>query len=192
MVHNVLTAPLGFDDGTFSLADLAPKSWRPEMEFFFPLQFVGSDQVAAVLRRWGALPEGAPIGNVAARLDFAPVQGMVRGFVDMVLQHKGKYYLIDWKSNHLGNRVDDYGREDLGREMERKLYPLQYLLYTVALNLHLTQRVPGYRYETHFGGALYIFLRGVDPARPGYGIYHDTPPKGLIDELTSCLVALKE
>ncbi|QSV45287.1 exodeoxyribonuclease V subunit beta [Geobacter benzoatilyticus] len=192
MVRNVLDAPMGKGDSAFRLADLAPKSWRAEMEFFFPLRFVGSEQVAAVLRRWGALPEGATLAEVAARLDFAPVQGMVRGFMDMVFQHSGKYYLIDWKSNHLGNRVDDYGRESLGREMERKLYPLQYLLYTVALNLHLAQRVPGYRYETHFGGALYVFLRGVDPERPDYGIYRDVPPKGLIDELTSCLVALKE
>ncbi|ABB32122.1 exodeoxyribonuclease V, beta subunit [Geobacter metallireducens RCH3] len=192
MVRNVLDAPLDKGDSAFRLADLAPHSWRAEMEFFFPLRFVGSEQVAAVLRRWGALPDGATLAEVAARLDFSPVQGMVRGFMDMVFEHRGKYYLIDWKSNHLGNRVDDYGRENLGREMERKLYPLQYLLYTVALNLHLKQRVPGYRYETHFGGALYVFLRGVEPGRPGCGIYHDIPPKGLIDELTSCLVALKE
>ncbi|GLI38959.1 exodeoxyribonuclease V subunit beta [Geobacter hydrogenophilus] len=192
MVHNVLAAPLGAGEGAFRLADLAPKSWRPEMEFFFPLRFVGADRVAAILRRWGALPDGASLAEVAARLDFAPVQGMVRGFVDMVFRHKGRYYLIDWKSNHLGNRAEEYDREDLSREMERKLYPLQYLLYTVALNLHLAQRVPGYRYETHFGGVLYVFLRGVDPVRPGYGIYRDTPPKGLIDELTDCLVALKE
>lgn len=192
MVRNVLDVPLGSGDGIFRLADLAPKSWRSEMEFFFPLRFVGSEQVAAILRRWGALPDGASLAEVARRLDFTPVQGMVRGFVDMVFQHRGKYYLIDWKSNHLGNRIEEYGREDLAREMERKLYPLQYLLYTVALNLHLMQRVPGYRYETHFGGALYLFLRGVDPARPGCGIYRDVPPKGLIDELTSCLVALKE
>jgi len=192
MVHNVLAAPLGDGEEAFCLAELAPKSWQPEMEFFFPLRFVGSEQVAAVLRRWGALPDGAPLNEVAARLDFAPARGMVRGFVDMVFHHRGRYYLIDWKSNHLGSRVEEYGRKNLSREMERKLYPLQYLLYTVALNLHLTQRVPGYRYETHFGGAFYIFLRGVDPVRPGYGIYRDTPPKGLIDELTSCLVALKE
>uniref|UniRef100_A0A831UEF2 DNA 3'-5' helicase n=1 Tax=Geobacter metallireducens TaxID=28232 RepID=A0A831UEF2_GEOME len=191
LVRNVLHAPLGDGPEAFRLADLAPNSWRAEMEFFFPLRFVGSEQAAAVLRSWGILPNGVNLAEVAARLDFAPVQGMVRGFMDMVFQHRGKYYLIDWKSNHLGNRPDDYGRESLGREMERKLYPLQYLLYTVALNLHLMQRVPGYRYETHFGGVYYLFLRGVDPARPGCGIYRDVPPKGLIDELTSCLVALQ-
>ncbi|WP_306532795.1 exodeoxyribonuclease V subunit beta [Geobacter sp.] len=192
MVQNVLASPLAGGDRVFRLADLAPKSWRTELEFFFPLRFVGSGQVAAILRRWGVLPAGADLGEVAARLDFAPVQGMVRGFVDMVFQHDGRFYLVDWKSNHLGNRIEEYGRENLAREMERKLYPLQYLLYTVALNLYLAQRVPGYRYETHFGGALYVFLRGVDPGRPGSGIYRDIPPAGLISDLTSCLVAFKE
>ena len=73
---------------------------------------------------------------------------MVRGFLDMVFRHGGRYYLVDWKSNHLGNRVGDYCRSALESEIERQLYRLQYLLYTVALNRFLAARDPAYRYDS--------------------------------------------
>ncbi|MBC7962407.1 MAG: hypothetical protein H7Y05_05650, partial [Steroidobacteraceae bacterium] len=71
----------------------------------------------------------------------------------------------------------------------QKLYPLQYLLYTVALNRYLALRVPGYNYETHFVGVLYVFLRGVSQKRgEEFGIFRDTPPVEMINELTACLI----
>jgi exodeoxyribonuclease V beta subunit len=113
---------------------------------------------------------------------------MVRGFIDLVFRHDGKFFIIDWKSNHLGNRSDEYSQKRLFREMERNLYPLQYLLYTVAFNRHLERCVPGYRYASHFGGVRYLFLRGLDPGEPKTGVFSDLPPAGLIEELTSCLI----
>jgi exodeoxyribonuclease V beta subunit len=114
---------------------------------------------------------------------------MVRGFMDMVFEQGGRYYLVDWKSNHLGYRVEDYGREALKRAMVQKMYPLQYLLYTVALNRYLSLRVKDYDYASHFGGVLYFFLRGVRPERgEEFGIFRDTPPVAMIDELTACLI----
>jgi exodeoxyribonuclease V beta subunit len=118
---------------------------------------------------------------------------MVHGFIDMVFEHGGRYYLVDWKSNCLGNRIEDYGKEALKAAMERNLYPLQYLLYTVALNRYLSLRVRGYDYSTHFDGVLYVFLRGVNPKRgDGSGIFRDVPPEELIRDLTSRLVEAEE
>ncbi|AJE04845.1 exodeoxyribonuclease V subunit beta [Geobacter pickeringii] len=188
LVWNVFRAPLADAEGTGFLAALKKGEWIPELEFYVPLRFVTSERVAEVLRRWGGLPGGASLAEVADRLDFRPARGMVRGFIDMVFRHGGRYYLIDWKSNHLGNRTEEYRRERLVREMERELYPLQYLLYTVALDRYLAARIPGYRYETHFGGVRYVFLRGVDPQRPELGIYRDTPPAALVKELGSLLI----
>ena len=128
--------------------------------------------------------DGLP--QLADRLEFVSVRGMLRGFLDMVFRYGGRYYLVDWKSNHLGNRPEEYGRDSLAGEMDRKLYRLQYLLYTVALNRFLAVRDPAYRYETGFGGVLYLFLRGMDPDRPGNGIFRDLPPAGLVEELTEC------
>lgn len=188
-INSVITTPLASAEGTFSLAGLKPGSWICELEFFFPLQFVTADLMGACLRKWGALYGAADMNKVCASLKFKPVQGMVRGFVDMVFEHCGKYYLVDWKSNHLGFRVEDYGQKSLKTAMESNLYPIQYLLYTVALNRYLSLRVRGYDYATHFGGVLYVFLRGVSPERgEAFGFFRDIPPMEMIDELTRRLI----
>ncbi len=188
MVTNVITVPLASPEGTFSLSDLQPGSWLTELEFFFPLRFVTSNLLGSCFGKWGG--KGAiDLLRLSALLKFRPVRGMVRGFMDMVFEHGGRYYLVDWKSNHLGYRVEDYGCEPLKVAMERNLYPLQYLLYTVALNRYLSLRVRDYDYSVHFGGVLYFFLRGVRRERgEEFGIFRDAPSAGLVDELTACLI----
>lgn len=190
MVNNVITVPLVSPEGTFSLSDLKPESWITELEFFFPLRFITSDLLRDCFRKWSGGDGPVDLLQLSAALKFRPVRGMVRGFMDMVFAHGGRYYLVDWKSNHLGYRVEDYSREALNQAMERHLYPLQYLLYTVAINRFLSLRVRGYDYPTHFGGVLYFFIRGVSRERgEEYGIFRDTPPAGMIEELTGYLIS---
>ena len=189
MVNSVITTPLAASEGTFKLTSIKQGNWISELEFYFPLQFITSALMSACLQKWGAGYEAADLTKVCASLKFKPVRGMVRGFMDMVFEHGGKYYLVDWKSNHLGYRVEDYGRETLKAAMEHNLYPLQYLLYTVALNRYLSMRVRGYNYATHFGGVLYVFLRGVNPDRgEEFGYFRDIPPVEMIDGLTKSLI----
>jgi len=189
MVRSVLRTAIPVADDALFLHDLRSADRIVEMEFFFPLSFVESKQVAKILLNWSGMDAATDLSGVAERLSFGRVQGMVRGFIDLVFRHGGKYYLADWKSNHLGNRLEDYSRDRLAIEMEHKLYHLQYLLYIVALNRYLERRDPVYRYATHFGGALYLFLRGIDPDLPGNGIYYELPPEGLVRDLTDCLIA---
>lgn len=189
MVQNVINTPMSSSEGTFSLAGIRPGSWISELEFFFPLKFITSDLLSACLRKRGALYEAADMAKICAFLNFKPVRGMVRGFMDLVFEHNGKYYLVDWKSNHLGYRVEDYRREAIKKEMERNLYPIQYLLYTLALNRYLSMRVKNYDYATHFGGVIYVFLRGVSFERgEEFGYFRDIPPVEMIDELTRILM----
>jgi exodeoxyribonuclease V beta subunit len=189
MVTDVINAPLTSPEGSFTLSSLKQGDWVSELEFFFPLRFISSPQLGSRLAPWGDRYPAVDLGRVCGALDFKPVRGMVRGFVDMIFQHGGRYYLLDWKSNHLGYRLEDYDQQALKRAMEANLYPLQYLLYTVALNRYLSQRVKEYDYGIHFGGVLYLFLRGVD-GRHGerYGVFRDRPPQELIDDLTECLI----
>jgi exodeoxyribonuclease V beta subunit len=84
--------------------------------------------------------------------------------------------------------MEDYGQEPLGKAVRESLYDLQYTLYTVALHQYLKTRLPGYRYELHFGEVFYLFLRGIDPAYgPNYGVYRDRPPGGSIEALSESL-----
>lgn len=188
-VHRVIATPLAASEGSFKLSGIKQGSWISELEFYFPLRFITSDRMIACLRKWGALCTAADMTKACASLKFKPVRGMVRGFMDMVFEHGGKYYLVDWKSNHLGYRAEDYGRDALKAAMEENLYPLQYLLYTVALNRYFSLRVSGYDYATHFGGVLYVFLRGASPDRgEAFGFFRDMPPAETIDELTKLLI----
>jgi exodeoxyribonuclease V beta subunit len=189
MVQQVLRTPLSSPEGPFTLGGLRQGSWSTELEFFFPLRHVTSPRLSELLMRHGVIPNGADPAAALQALDFTPVKGMLMGFMDMVFEAKGRYYLLDWKSNHLGNSVDDYAQERLGKAMQENLYRLQYLLYTVALDRFLSLRVPGYRYETHFGGAIYVFLRGVSVERgEEYGFYRDLPSEPLIRDLQELLI----
>lgn len=189
MVEQVVTTPFIAPEGPFSLSDLQPGRWLCEMEFFFPLKFVTSEILKNCLRKWGNDYEAVDLLALAHSLRFRQAKGMLRGFMDMVFEHQGRFYLVDWKSNHLGFRVEAYGKEALKSAMDQKLYSLQYLLYTVALNRYLSLRVRDYRYQSHFGGVLYLFLRGMDRARgEEFGVFRDSPSLGLIDELTNCLI----
>jgi exodeoxyribonuclease V beta subunit len=189
MVGNVLATQLGTPEAPFTLADLRQENRLVELEFFFPLRFVTSETLRDCFRRWSGISVAVDLAVLCHSLNFRPARGMMRGFMDLVFEQGGRYYLLDWKSNHLGNRVEEYGQAALKATMESNLYALQYLLYTVALNKYLSLRVRGYDYETHFGGVRYLFLRGIDPNRGSeYGVFRDVPPVGLIRELTACLI----
>jgi exodeoxyribonuclease V beta subunit len=189
MIRNTLSLDLGEGELSFTLADLEAGSWIKELEFFFPLRPLKTGALADCYRRWSGQAMPVDLGEVLGGLRIVPVKGMVRGFMDLVFRHGGKYYLADWKSNYLGNGPGEYHRERLATEMARRSYPLQYLLYTVALHRFLTLRDPGYDYESGFGGIRYLFLRGIEPARGAeYGLFSDLPPRQVIDDLTELLV----
>jgi len=189
MVKNVVKTRLKTPSGSFSLSELKPGSWIPEMEFFFPLQFITSNKLRDCLKQYNPAYQTIDLASIYGTLQFKPVRGAVRGFIDMVFEHDGRYYLLDWKSNHLGYRLEDYGNLALKEAMEHNLYPLQYLLYTVALNRYLSLRIKDYDYKIHFGGVFYMFLRGMDAGQgEKYGVFRDLPPKALIDDLSNILI----
>jgi exodeoxyribonuclease V beta subunit len=193
MVQQVVTtpfsAPFSAPGGAFTLSGLQPGKWLCELEFFFPLKFVTSEILKKALGAWSGAGSAVDLQALAGSLRFRPAKGMLKGFMDMIFEHDGRFYLVDWKSNHLGHRIEAYGSAALQGAMEQNLYSLQYLLYTVALNRYLSLRVRDYSYQTHFGGVLYLFLRGMDRERgEEFGVFRDTPPSGLIDELTNCLI----
>lgn len=178
----VIQTPLDGKIPELKLARLAPAARLNELEFYFPITSVSS---AALSKFFAARGWPAPLPD--HRLALEAVNGFLKGFIDLVFEFAGKYYLVDWKSNWLGNRAEDYSPAALRAEMQREDYFLQYHLYALALHKYLGQRVPDYRYEKHFGGVFYIFLRGVDPAKPDCGIFRDRPALKIITELDALL-----
>ena len=94
---------------------------------------------------------------------------------------------MDYKSNWLGNHLSDYGPERLEQAMRDHNYGLQYWLYTLVLHRYLQNSVENYDYATHFGGVMYLFIRGMEPTLPGSGVYFDLPDQATLEQLDRCL-----
>lgn len=176
MVENVLDTPLTHVDCT--LRTIGLKDRLNELEFHFPVTRLDPKGLQQAVH-------GDPFYELAVEgLQFETLQGLTRGFIDLVFRFEGRYFIADYKSNHLGNRVEDYDPSRLKEAMQRLRYPLQMLLYTVALHRYLTLRLPGYDYDAHFGGVFYLFLRGMRPETRGEtGIFFHCPPKALLHRL---------
>lgn len=184
----VLSVPIMGPKNPFSLSRLLPRERLHEVGFYVPLGLVTGSKLGVVFSSHGGgvIPRG--LGEVIEKLGFKPRKGMLRGFIDMVFCHNGKFYVVDWKSNFLGDDIDYYKREKLDEVMVKELYVLQYHIYAVALHRYLGARVSNYEYQNHFGGVFYLFLRGMDPARGlDCGVFFDRPEPALINDLAGCL-----
>ncbi|WP_424407814.1 exodeoxyribonuclease V subunit beta [Pasteurella sp. PK-2025] len=173
----ILSTPL-LTETDLRLSDLAPENGLKELEFYLKLERVFDvDRFNHLLEQYGLLSEPLQLDILREG-----IQGMMRGFIDLVFRHDGKYYLLDYKSNKLGGSLQDYATEKLATTMQTQHYDWQYLFYTVALHRYLRERDPHYCYEQHFGGVIYPFLRGMQ-GKAGYGVYFTRPDVGLIQAL---------
>jgi exodeoxyribonuclease V beta subunit len=116
------------------------------------------------------------------------VRGYLTGKIDLVFRQDGRFHVVDWKSNVLGPRPEDYTPKAVFEAMLGSQYLLQYHLYLLALDRHLAARMPDYDPARHLGGAWYLFVRGTDPEHPGRGVFHDRPSPEFLRELSSRLV----
>jgi exodeoxyribonuclease V beta subunit len=162
----------------FCLRDLRREDCLNELEFHFPVstdaEFINTLVTAGYL---------AP-GVVLARNQ---IRGIMTGHIDLVVRHQNRYYVMDYKSNYLGNNLAAYATDALQQAMQQHSYELQYLIYTVALHRYLGQRVFDYSYDRHFGGICYLFLRGMHKDQANSGVFFARPSLALIQQLDSIL-----
>ena len=192
--------------GGFRLADI--DRHLTELEFFFPVSGLRACALNQLLGRHGYpnLLAGESNGRQKTRRktwdthsreswdthpeswDTHPINGYLRGFIDLTFEHAGRWYVLDYKSNWLGDNAGDYRPERLGVAMREHRYQLQYLIYLLALHRYLRTRLPDYDYERHIGGAFYLFLRGMNPAAGmSRGVWFDRPSKACIEALDKCM-----
>ena len=173
-LQQISHTPLSNEIG-ITLADLANKDCIKEMPFYLAIrEHFDVDAFNRSLKAHHHLP--------SEPLQFEQIQGMVRGSIDLVFRHNGKYYLVDYKSNFLGSTLADYNQEALKKEMLHSHYDWQYLIYTLALHRYLQSVVSDYDYARDFGGVFYLFLRGMN-GDPQSGVFYDRPSVELITEL---------
>ncbi len=161
----------------FCLADLDSSEIIREMPFYFHLASSSTEQINTILA--GA----ATVTPITSK----GLQGYLTGFVDLICYHQGKYYIMDYKSNWLGKHLEDYGQKRLEQAMADHNYGLQYWLYTLVLHRYLQNALEGYDYAAHFGGVMYLFVRGMEPTVAGSGVYFDLPDRQTLEQLDHCL-----
>jgi len=159
-----------------SLAQLSPQQCLSEMEFLLPLSSLSAPALNA------CLAAGDPLSAQASPLVFNDVQGMLKGFIDLVFEHQGRFYVVDYKSNYLGDNAAAYQHDAMAQAMIEHRYDVQYQLYTLALHRYLRCRIPDYDYDQHVGGVCYLFLRGMN-GDAGSGVYATKPDRNHIAAL---------
>ncbi|HCG8740993.1 TPA: exodeoxyribonuclease V subunit beta [Vibrio parahaemolyticus] len=174
LIDTVLATPL--DGKSLLLNQKAPSQRLVEMEFLLPIEVLSAPALNRVIQRHD------PLSAKAGDLGFQTVQGMLKGFIDLVFEHQGKYYVLDWKSNHLGDDVTHYHGEALKSAMADHRYDLQYQIYALALHRFLRSRLANYQYDHHFGGVYYLFLRGMD-GQSDHGIFAAKPTLEFLQEM---------
>ena len=152
----------------------------PEMEFWFPVDLLIADDVDALCR--AELLDGCDRPTLPKR----ELRGMLMGFADLVFMHEGRYWVLDYKSNYLGESDADYSALSLQGAMAAHRYDVQAAVYLLALHRLLRVRL-GADYDPlrHLGGAVFFFLRGVHS--PTRGCHHIPPSLALLDGL-DCLL----
>ncbi len=188
IISRVMQAQLPAWDGRgpIQLSELAANCRQAEVEFHLPVTLSERGQLSAIFRE--ILPEQErKEPSAGVKFQFYPVHGYLKGFVDLLFRVGEVYYILDWKTNWLGDHGENYGIKQLAKAMSENGYHLQYHLYTVAIHRFLQQRLPGYDYDRHFGGAYYLFLRGMDPENSSRGIYYRRPDKQSIERIAARL-----
>jgi exodeoxyribonuclease V beta subunit len=181
----ILATPLD-DGGRLRLAGVPRTRRVNELGFYYPVRGLDVARLGGELARAG-FATGAFL-DAARRLPARAAEGFLTGSIDCVLEHEGRYFVLDYKSNRLGASLDAYAAPALGAAMVRGHYWLQYLIYVVAVHRWLGRRLAGYDYDRHFGGVRYLFLRGMDPARgAGAGVYADRPGRAVVERLDALL-----
>ncbi len=168
-----------------SLSSLEKDTYVAELQFYFSVKKLQSVRFNYLLKKYGISDD---------LIEFASFEGHIKGAIDLVFKANKQYFILDYKSNHLGDTPQDYQREALQNAIQSHRYDVQYVIYSLALHRFLKQRLNGhYQYQRDFGGVLYLFLRGLrgevsnadNKIADGSscGVYFIRPPEALILQL---------
>jgi len=162
----------------FCLKDIKSYQRFNEMEFLFSAQSFNMRSVQKVFEQSDHKFIKSGYVKKLSQLSAQSFKGFIKGFIDLIIQHEGKWYIIDYKSNYLGDTYDKYSQKAMFDAMSDHHYFLQYHIYVVALHRYLGLRLKNYDYDTHFGGVFYLFIRGMHPKFGSrYGVFYDRPTK---------------
>ncbi|MEE8398633.1 MAG: exodeoxyribonuclease V subunit beta, partial [Desulfobacterales bacterium] len=189
LAEKVVSTPLLDQQPDLKLSAIDNGKRINEMEFCFPVDSFQPADLQDIFKQYGHDEIASDFPEQLGRLNFSASGGFLKGYVDLIFTFENRFYLLDWKSNMLGEANRDYDIDALKMAMKNEFYILQYHLYTLALHRYLALTQPNYHYDNDFGGVFYVFIRGVDPRHGSdSGIYYDRPEAALVHALGSRLI----
>lgn len=162
----------------FCLKEIPDSKTLKEAEFYFPISNEKLDTSNIIQ----ALAKYREISVDEISLNNSKIYGMLHGFIDLLFEYDGKFYVADYKSNYLGDSLEDYSQEKMRQKNQDSFYDLQYLIYSVALHRYLTNSLSDYDFDKHFGGVYYFYLRGF---RNGFGAYKTKIERSTLEKFDS-------
>jgi exodeoxyribonuclease V beta subunit len=177
LMQRIVTTPLRAEQSDLTLAQLSPQKVLKEMAFYYALAPGSTSQLNQ------AMPSDVPFMPLKPQA----LAGYLNGFIDLVFEHNGQFYLLDYKTNYLGAEPGDYTPDRLFDEMQHHSYGLQFMLYCLALHQYLSHRLPDYDYQRHVAGVIYGFVRGMNGENADTGLYHYRPSLADLERLARCL-----
>ena len=170
LLSDTVNTVLSDEDSHFILANLNESQCLKEMPFYFAVESLNTLEVNGILAdSMSYLP-----------LSAQQMQGQLTGFIDLICEYQGQYYVMDYKTNSLA----DYSVISMTESMREHNYGLQYWIYSLVLHRYLQQTLEGYTFDKHFGGVRYLFVRGMNPDEPMSGVFQDQPDLETIERLS--------
>ncbi|MGB8330985.1 MAG: UvrD-helicase domain-containing protein, partial [Polyangiales bacterium] len=164
------TTPFSPDPEMPRLVDLHRDRQLRELEFMLCVDQPKLQGLAGLLKRHGAETRTPRYYERLAEVSSQTLQRFLRGYMDLMFEWQGRWYVADYKSNSL----PAYEAGTVGEAVQREHYVLQGQLYSAAAHRYLQQRVRNYAPESHWGGVFFLFLRGMHgPERGGASVFYD-------------------
>lgn len=174
LLRQTVNTNLSTTNDCFSLKQLSEQQCLKEMPFYLSMKTMDVSQINHILKD---SPTYQPLSEKT-------MCGYLTGFIDLICEHNGQYYVMDYKSNGL----ESYDQDDLIKSMREHNYGLQYWIYSIVLHQYLKNRLPNYNYQQHFGGVMYLFVRGMDEKIENSGVYQTKPELDKIEQLTKLFI----
>ena len=169
-LQEIMAAPIG----DTCLQELSRDNTLREAEFYFPMAGADISSLSSFIARRRGQDYQLPSHH--------RLKGMMHGFIDLIFTAANRFYVVDYKSTHLGNDYAHYTSAQLAETNINHSYDLQYCLYALALHRYLKSRLPDYAVDQHFGGVYYLYLRGMHPQHHT-GVFFDRLSADELDEL---------
>lgn len=202
-LYDILNAnllPKAKDGNQVKLSNLKALDCARELDYFLPCKdfkvrvlngichdFYESEVKAFELTSIPELPD----------LKKSNFKGFMNGSLDLVAKFVTetgpKFYMIDYKSNYLGNSYSRYTQQKILKSIFESRYDVQILFYSLALYRFLKTSLPNFSYENDFGGVMYLYLRGMNSfdARSS-GQFYVKPSEALIERLDKLFNGINE